>query len=146
MTTPGFTLTPAARSCVVEKNKILLVNNGHCWHLPGGHQEPDESLACCAKRETYEETGYTITLEDIIYIYEFYDNQWSNHKIEIVFRAHIHSSPKTNSWHDLGADQSIRKQQWFSLPELQNHSNIYPVFLKKGTWLNDCHAPIYQNT
>jgi ADP-ribose pyrophosphatase YjhB (NUDIX family) len=40
-------------------------DNGY-WGFVGGAQEPGESILDCARRETYEETGWHVTLEQLV--------------------------------------------------------------------------------
>jgi 8-oxo-dGTP diphosphatase len=35
------------------------------WGLPGGHVEPEESLVAAAARETWEEVGIRVAVEDL---------------------------------------------------------------------------------
>lgn len=53
---------------------------------PAGHLEPDESLADAARRETREETGWTVELEHFLGVY-----QWSSgpgqHFVRFAFSA-----------------------------------------------------------
>jgi len=55
---------------------------------PAGHLEPDESLADAARRETLEETGWTVDLEHLVGVY-----QWSSgsgpddHFVRFAFAA-----------------------------------------------------------
>ncbi|MDA0782464.1 MAG: NUDIX hydrolase [Proteobacteria bacterium] len=128
----------AARACVINENKLLLVsNNGSYWYLPGGHMEPRENLAACAKREVYEETGYEVTIGEIIYVFEFYDKEFDSHKVECVFRASIDIHPEKHEWEDLGHDKSVTMKQWFTLEEIQARDDVQPSFIKEGKWLQD---------
>ncbi len=43
------------------------------WGLPGGHQRGRESLAHCAERECYEETGLRVRCGELLYTSESYD-------------------------------------------------------------------------
>jgi 8-oxo-dGTP diphosphatase len=50
---------------VIKENKVLLgkrrASHGDgCWQFPGGHLEFNESVADCARREVWEETGLQI--------------------------------------------------------------------------------------
>ena len=131
-------INTCARACVVHENKLLLVSNdGSYWYLPGGHMEPRENLPVCAKREVYEETGYEIEIQDIIYVFEFYDKKIDSHKVECVFRAEINTHPKTHEWEDLGHDKSVTMKKWFSLDEIKAMNNVQPQLLKDGKWLQD---------
>jgi len=129
-------ITNAARACVVNEDKLLLVSNdGSYWYLPGGHLEPEENLTDCAKREVYEETGHKIILGDIIYVFEFYDKIFDNHKVEVVFYATIDSKLENNNWQDLGHDKSVTMQRWYTLSEIKDRHDILPDLIKDGKWL-----------
>lgn len=132
----------AARACVIHNGKLLLVRGkGVGWHLPGGHMEPRENLVNCAQREVYEETGYQVIVQDLIYVYEFYDTKWNNHKVECVFRAEVKNQPQEGVWQDLGHDKSITMIEWFSLEEIQARQDIQPMFLKDGKWTQIPQGP-----
>ena len=54
-----------ASAVIVADGAILLVQRGHepqlgRWSVPGGKQEPGETLAETAAREAYEETGLEV--------------------------------------------------------------------------------------
>jgi 8-oxo-dGTP diphosphatase len=133
-----------ARACVVHENKLLLVSNdGSYWYLPGGHLESPENLAVCAKREVYEETGYEIQLQDIIYVSEFRDISLDSHKVECIFRAVIDEHPAKLDWEDLGHDKSVTMKQWFTLDEVNKRSDVLPNFLGDGKWVKNDEEKVY---
>ncbi|MBL0319333.1 MAG: NUDIX hydrolase [Alphaproteobacteria bacterium] len=138
-------INTCARACVVHENKLLLVSNdGSYWYLPGGHMEPRENLAVCVKREVFEETGYEVELQDILYVFEFYDKRIDSHKIECVFRGVIDAHPETHAWFDLGHDKSVTLKQWFTLEEIQARNDVKPQFLKDGKWLVKENNKVYK--
>ena len=49
-----------------EKALFLLRREG--WCLPGGKQDSGESMKKCAQRETLEETGILVALDDLVYV------------------------------------------------------------------------------
>lgn len=137
-------INTVARVCVVQDRKLLLVSNsGSYWYLPGGHMELRENLVECAMREVYEETGYKVVVEDVVYVSEFYDKKIGSHKVECIFRAKIKSDSGTSEWIDLGIDKSVTMKEWFGLDEIKNMDNVKPDFLKDGGWLLEVKGKIY---
>lgn len=127
-----------ARACVVHESKILLVSDdGSYWYLPGGHMETGENLSVCAKREVYEETGYKVEIQDIIYVFEFHDKNIASHKVECVFSATITAHPTQQQWEDLDHNKSVTMKQWFTLEEIQARDDVQPSFIKDGKWLQN---------
>ncbi|NXY98680.1 NUDIX domain-containing protein [Streptomyces sp. BR123] len=65
-------LVPAASAVVVDgEGRVLLqrrTDNG-MWALPGGKMELGESVAECAARETWEETGIRVEVTGIVGTY-----------------------------------------------------------------------------
>lgn len=55
---------------VVEEGRALFVREGETWLLPGGRLEPGESPEAGARRELREETGLSITIDDLCAIAE----------------------------------------------------------------------------
>lgn len=134
-----------ARVCLVHECKLLLVSNdGSYWYLPGGHMEPQENLAVCAKRELYEETGYDAEIQDILYVFEFYDRNIKSHKVECVFRAEVDFHPENHAWEDLGQDKSVTMKRWFSLEEIRSRNDVQPQLLKDGKWLEPKEDKVYR--
>ena len=55
---------------------------------PAGHLEPDESLADAARRETLEETGWTVELEHLVGVYQWSTgNGPADHFVRFAFAA-----------------------------------------------------------
>lgn len=67
------------RTIVVHNGCILLhppekdggIWGSGAWGLPGGGLEPDETLAECAKREVFEETGIIVNIGPIAFLLEW---------------------------------------------------------------------------
>ena len=62
------------RVIVIHNHSLLLlppVDPTSAWRLPGGGLEPHESLADCAVREVYEETGLTVSIHSIAFLREW---------------------------------------------------------------------------
>ena len=65
---------PAAYAVIIEQGKLLMTrwapeDRSHepLWTLPGGGMEPGEQADETALRETLEETGYSVAIEDVLY-------------------------------------------------------------------------------
>lgn len=63
----------SVRALIVNDDKVLLneFNDGEYYNLPGGGLELGETLRDCVKREVYEESGYTVTDGNLLYVYEY---------------------------------------------------------------------------
>jgi 8-oxo-dGTP pyrophosphatase MutT (NUDIX family) len=68
---PAAELVASAGVAIVDDGRILLVQRADdgTWCIPGGHLEPGESLAECARRECLEETGWSVTLGALLGVY-----------------------------------------------------------------------------
>ena len=73
---------------IVEGDAMLLVKHKppstreEWWVPPGGGLQTSKSLYQCAHRETFEETGLSVNLGDIVYIREFTDQDLKKHNIK----------------------------------------------------------------
>ena len=61
-------LSRAAGCIIVTKGKMLFVTHRSSGKLdiPGGGQDDDETLACTAHRETWEETGFNVEVRNVV--------------------------------------------------------------------------------
>ena len=64
------------RTIVLYQGNMLLhppqkdERGSEAWRLPGGGLEPNESIAECARREVFEETGITVRVSNIVFLLE----------------------------------------------------------------------------
>ncbi|WP_164084645.1 NUDIX hydrolase [Alteromonas flava] len=65
VTVPSTTVNQAAGCIIVAQQQLLLVKHrlSGRWDIPAGGVRADESLACAAHRETFEETGLNVSVE-----------------------------------------------------------------------------------
>ena len=77
---------------IIQDGKLLLLkqdtDNGRSWSLPGGKQEPHESVGEALVREVKEETGLDVTPDRLLYVA---DHVASPEKriLHITFKANV---------------------------------------------------------
>jgi ADP-ribose pyrophosphatase YjhB (NUDIX family) len=130
-----------AAAIVVRDKKVLLVKHQHpvtgleLWVPPGGRLEDGETIYECAKRETYEETGLTVELGEIIYLREFIDLENARHNLEIFILAKAAEGEPTTthlSLDDLDAAY-IKEVRFLSQHEMKDLT-VFPEILKDIFW------------
>ena len=68
---------------IVKEGKLLLVQRGiepwkNAWYMPAGYLEVDEDPRECAKREALEETGFEVSVRDLLGVYTYEDDPRGN--------------------------------------------------------------------
>jgi 8-oxo-dGTP pyrophosphatase MutT (NUDIX family) len=128
---------------VVKNDAVLLVkhkntNSGSEWWVPpGGGLEDNESIFECAKRETYEETGLTVELGQILYLRESVDLSRDIHQFEIFILANSFTGELTIANvrpQDLDSAY-IKDVRFFSKHQMQGLT-VFPEILKDKFWLD----------
>jgi len=66
----------AAGTLVEERERVVLIKRGvdprtNTWGLPAGYVEADETAEEAAIRETREESGLDVALDDLLGVYSF---------------------------------------------------------------------------
>lgn len=121
---------------MVNEDKILLVRNrdANFWYPPGGGWEfEDESLEECAAREVAEETGYKVTIKDLVWVREFREGD-EKVFLETFWRAKLADdntqSTDTLSDHvDLDPNGIVDESRWFTNSELET-IKVLPEIVK----------------
>lgn len=130
-----------AYAVIVQDGTVLLShwNPRHptlqgAWTLPGGGMEIGEQPAQTALREVFEETGFTVELDELLGVHSRHlgpDDRLDGrgrpfHALRVVYRAHITGGALTSE-----LDGSSDEARWFplsALPELPLVS-LVPVAL-----------------
>jgi ADP-ribose pyrophosphatase YjhB (NUDIX family) len=85
--------TVAAGTLVEMDGKVVLVRRGvqpgmGKWGLPSGYVEADESAEEAAARETMEEAGIEVEIDNLLGVYSFGEKD-GNHGVLILYAAHV---------------------------------------------------------
>lgn len=78
---------------IVKEGKLLLVQRGiepwkNAWYMPAGYLEVDEDPRDCAKREALEETGFKVSVGNLLGIYTYEDDPRGN-GIVLLYKGEI---------------------------------------------------------
>ncbi|MFQ6198638.1 NUDIX domain-containing protein [Streptomyces sp. NPDC000405] len=140
----GFYLRNAASGLVVRSDgHVLMVRgtwpdpNAENYWLPGGGQQPGETLAACAEREVLEETGVRVAAGQMLLLREHIAGNhpesnipWEtgHHRVEAVFWCEILDEPDSlgGSLHD----DSQTRIEWIPLDKVASLPMI-PPFLQR---------------
>lgn len=84
----------AADAAVFRNNKILLIRRNikpfkGDWALPGGFLNYNETLKACAERETKEETGLSVSIGELVGIYDDLKRDPRGRVIAVCFLAEV---------------------------------------------------------
>jgi len=105
-------LTSAVAAVITDPaGRVLLCQQaqGHrWWGLPGGKVHPEESPLHAAVRDICEEVGASVTLVDLVGLYQLTSDNGDLHDLHVhVFRAQVDGEVTVNSprichlsWHD----------------------------------------------
>jgi 8-oxo-dGTP pyrophosphatase MutT (NUDIX family) len=113
-------IRPSAGAFVQREGKILLIqrsDNGN-WSMPGGAQDPGESLTKTAVRETLEESGVHVRVTGLVGIFtdprhvvHYTSNDEVRQEFTLIYRAdYLHGDPTES-------DESTRVG-WFTAAEV----------------------------
>lgn len=130
---------------IVEEDRVLLVRHVHpetgfeWWVPPGGGLEvEDKDIHGCAIRETWEETGYSVDTDEILYLREFVDMEFNTHNFEIFLRGGVVGGELTiDNIHGRGLDERyIKEARWIDKGEVKD-LEIFPEIIKDDSFWRD---------
>ena len=89
----------AARALIVRDDRILLLrkqgySDGERFALPGGGQDPGETLRQALLRECEEEIGARVLVHDLLHVADYFkvrdtDPPSTRHLVEFLFRCEV---------------------------------------------------------
>jgi 8-oxo-dGTP pyrophosphatase MutT (NUDIX family) len=121
------TIVPAVTAIVTnDSGQLLLVHktDNDRWALPGGAIEVGESAPEAVVREVSEETGYDVTVNDLVGIYSnpahvvAYDDGEVRQQFSICFTARLRGGKARTS-------DETKEVRWVPVEQL-NNLNIHP--------------------
>jgi 8-oxo-dGTP pyrophosphatase MutT (NUDIX family) len=118
----------AAATAIFRGNRILLLrrslqaSNPGIWDLPGGHVESREPLSRAAKRETKEETGFTVRLGPVYHV-EVFSSLSRRGKMRQTVGVFYHCTAPVRKEPQLDA-QEHSDFAWVSVSELDAHPTV----------------------
>ena len=128
----------AAKAIIVEDGRLLVTRNrdgeGDWYLLPGGGQEPGESLPQALQRECREEVGVDVAVHRLLFVreyigrnHEFAAHDAGLHQVELMFACTVLPGqvPQSGTLPD-GAQVGV---DWLELADLDGR-RLYPQVLK----------------
>ncbi|WP_071673431.1 NUDIX domain-containing protein [Nioella nitratireducens] len=97
-TSNGFLadIRPCARALILRKQEVLVQvkskpGRGDYLSLPGGKQEPGETLTDCVIRECREEIGVTVDVDRLIHVAETFRDKPGGlrHQLDVLFACTV---------------------------------------------------------
>ena len=87
MKTPDGNFTLRVAALIINNNQLLAVrhNSYDCFYTIGGRINLNETSADAVIREVYEETGFHLSIERLVFIQERFYNINNAHYHEVVF-------------------------------------------------------------
>ena len=126
-------------------------NNAIYYDLPGGGQNQYETLENAVIRECIEESGYTVSIEKLVAIYEEISlnekfriayEQYA-HKVHFIFRCKLIDIPMKEL---VEKDLDMLQSEWVELESI-NNIPLYPLMIKRNLrQLLTTDVPLYLGT
>ena len=139
----GLSIRVAAKAVIIEEGEILLTRNlhpddpdGEFFLLPGGGQHHGERLDECLRREVREETGYSIEVDDVLWVrdyigasHAFAAYEPDVHQVEVMFSCSVDRSQARTEPMEVDAWQL--SVDWIRLEDLPG-LRLFPAALVPG--------------
>ncbi|MEM8729834.1 MAG: NUDIX domain-containing protein [Pseudomonadota bacterium] len=144
-TSNGFLadIRPCARAVILRNREVLVQvkskpGRGDYLSLPGGKQEPGETLTECVIRECEEEIGATVIVDRLLHVAETFRDKpdGTRHQLDMLFACNLpeHYVPQLGPH----PDPSQIATAW--VPVEQAVSRLSPAF---GPCLGPKDEPVY---
>lgn len=131
-------IRPTARAVIVQSQQLLVLrkegySQGTRYALPGGAQEPGETLHEALQRECEEEIGTQVDIGEMLHVAEFFKLRDSEpptrrHLLEMLFRCEVPADYQPRNGHR--PDRHQVAVQWMPLDGLLQLP-LYPPYLRE---------------
>lgn len=120
-----------AYAVVLRDDRVLLAQltarEGRRWTLPGGGLDRGETPEDAARREVHEETGYAVTVDDLLGVDSLVvpadrrpDGEHDDlHAVRVVYRAHVVGGDLRHE-----ADGSTERAAWVPLRDVPDLDRV----------------------
>lgn len=102
-------------------------NPPHGWAIPGGFLDWGESVETCAVREAKEETGLSVELKELLYVYSDPARDPRHHTVTAVFIASANGDPVAD---DDAAEAGIFTAKTLPEPLAFDHAQILDDYFR----------------
>lgn len=120
----------AGGTVVVDDERVLLVRERGRWGLPKGGVEPGETFAETAVRETREETGLRVELDDVAFVTEFHSAEIA-HALQVYYAGRVVGGELRVD----DPDGEVREARFVPVDRVRRHLRFRPVVVPLEGWL-----------
>lgn len=125
-----------ARALVIDNGEILLARNkgANFWYPPGGGWEYEtETITEGVVREVYEESGYRVGVDRLLWVQEFHDTD-QKILLESFWLTHLEDSDQPNAQDikdhvDLDPNGAVEEVRWYNSDAIQKLT-VFPKRVK----------------
>src|SRR5688500_4552235 len=134
----GVNIRPAGKAVIVREGRLLAIGNrgedGVFYTLPGGGQEPGESLVDCVRRECREELGAEVEVGELRFVRDYVGRNHERaaqegdvHALELLFECRLLSEPAGSG---PVPDLAQTGVEWLPLERIEEYE-LYPRALRR---------------
>jgi len=144
----------AVRALIVQNHHILLLrkaggDRGERFALPGGAQDPGETLEQALQRECLEEIGTRVAVYDLLHVADFFksretDPPSTRHLVEFLFRCTVPATYTPRNGHR--PDKHQLEVVWTRLDQLQGLTLYAPSLASRLESLQGARESVYLGT